>query len=1003
MRPPVGRVYRSGGQEKAHRAILNQPLLSSDDSVMVLEKATKDRQKVRTREATTIMTGMAEPAKPPSAIEEQDVSAQRGGAAAAHDSEDVFAAEEILVRTRLRPPFRASGTIHRHRLQEMVAEVRRHTLSLVKAPAGYGKSSVLGQWFDALRRDGFAVGWLSLDSISDDLTGFFRYVLAALQISRPNFGQRMSPLLGLARRPTVVQIKAAFLDAIMDADEDLFLFIDDFHLVEDDEISKTIHSILTNPPHNLHIVLSSRHVPSFSLSSLRSKGNLLEIEGDALRFDNGEAREFLQLAGHRTLLESQVETLVDRTEGWAAGIQLASISLAQKSNTTSFFSFISGSHHHLSEYLADDVLRNLNADTYDFLLSTSVLSRLCPELCDALTGRDNARQQLNLLERQSLFLCSLDNERVWYRYHHLFARFIGQKQIERDPASIVVLHRRASDWFARQGLIEEAFDHAIEAGDMMRAGELLELSCSRLFYKGGLSTILRWSDRIPADTLQKFPRAKLEIAFSIILEWRFDEAAKIIEAVERTISAESRSARDEKGVSIGDVLIHRKMMLNHFMDDTIATERLIQEAIDKFPDGDPYLRGNFETCLVYTWREMYRLQNTDKIDARARGFYEKAGSTFVLVWHEAIMGPTYFLRGDTELAINSLQTAMKIAESLHGGASPLMAIPALLLAEVLYEGNRCAEASALIEKFGGMAETLGFVDQLVSFYVTKTRLLVRAGQMEDAKNTLRQGRLSAEKHGFIRLKRFLELEEVVMAIATTDLDAVKRFLADGSESEREKVLRPGSHTTTRDEAHAVRIARSLSAMGDHAQAIAILRRWTAFAAARGALRSEVRLLIVLAVAQARDGREGEAMRSLREAVKKAVRPRIIRSFLDEGPAVRTLLEKLFKGTEDIASQTVGFGQDLIKAFAAEDRESASHVENHFGDAEDDAPLLPEQLNEREIEIMRMVAGGLSNKEIGLRVGLTEGSVKWYMQTIFTKFDVRRRSQAVLRARKFGII
>ena len=893
----------------------------------------------------------------------------------------------LLAQTRLFPPSLAGGSMRRQRLSDMPEIIRRKALTVVKAPAGYGKSTLLAQWYADLHGQDTVAGWVSLDLAPDDLVSFFHYVIAAVRISRPEFGGQSLDLLSQLKRPSASEASTAFVNGIMQEKSEVILFLDDAHLATDPDVVAALGHIVARPPANLHLVAATRHSLPFPLSGLRSRGQLAEISSDLLRFDHAETTDFLRAAGHETLTAPQIETLVDRTEGWAASIQLASIALNQHPDFGTLLPLLSGTHRHISEYLADDVLNNQPPSTVDFLLRTSILQRFCAELCDAVTGLDNAGEELHRLESQSLFLSSLDNERRWFRYHHLFARFLYRRLTDRDPAQAATLHQRASDWFAQRGMNEDAFNHAIEAGDMVRAAEILDKNCSTLMYSGGTSTLLRWHRQIPSAILQKYPRPRLDFAFSLILEWQFEEARIII------IDIDQCHIEDD---TIRNILIHRKMMLYHFMDDTLRTDAVISEIGEQFPDSDPYLRGNIDTCRIYTNRQMFRLSGADKLDLRARQHYQRSGSIFVLVWHDTVMGPTYFQRGDSDQAVDSLQAAVKTAEAISGRSSVLTAMPALLLAEIHYECNDIDKADALVRKYGVEAEKQGFVDHLVAFHVTRLRLAVLRGESVEAARYLRLGQCLAERYDFVRLRHFLDHEEIRLAAAAHDLQRIKSFRTGLTAEDMERLSRPGNRSTTADEGLALAWCRACSALGDHPEAVTVLRRWALLLGNRGAVRSEVRMLALLSVVLARDGREGEALRTLRDALRKAESPRLVRSFVDEGAPMQALLRRMFEGTPQGAA--TAFGRRLLDLFPTADGQDPPVL------AEDpDAPLLPEQFNARESEVMKLVAAGLSNKEIGNRLGLTEGVVKWYLQRAFEKLGVRRRSLAVLKARKFGII
>lgn len=908
-----------------------------------------------------------------------------------------------VVGTRLRPPVRMQGTLNRARLSELIGEVGRRLLTIVKAPAGYGKSSVLGQWYFDLVGQGRAAGWVSLDDSADDLGSFFRHVVGAVQRTRPDFARRLALLLSSTQRASISRVTTGFANSVLDANEEIFLFIDDFHFATDPEVLEAFEIILRRAPEDLHIIVSTRHSLPFPISGLRSKGRLIEVDGDQLRFDSSEAFELLNRSGIGHLSREDLDTLLDRTEGWVASIQLAAIAFRQTRDKQRIFSILNGDHRHLTEYLAEDVVNHQPPSTVEFLLRTSILSRLCPELCAAVTGNEGARDEIDAIERQSLFLFSLDGERQWYRYHHLFARFLRRRLQDREPELLPLLHRRASEWFAENALFEEAFAHALEAGDVESAARLLDLSCDRLFYKGGMSTLLRWAHKIPAAVLRKFPRTRLQIAWSIILEWRFDEAAKIIAEVEADFSGESKSVPVLPGqVAIASLIGHRKMMLHHFMDDTPTANQILSDIGPDFPEDDPYLLGNIQTSSIYTRRETFRLDDVEKMDARARDLYEISGSIFVLVWHETVLGPTYYLRGDMELAERSLRAAMSMAETIDGSLSSLYAMPALLLSQILYERNECKAAQAIIDAVGNEAERRGFVDHLVAYYLTKARLLAMRGHFEEALNIVKWGKRSADRFGFERLLAWMEFEEIRLSVRMNELDTVKRFLRDQNERVQE-ALRPGRHTTTRDEAKVLAWSKAKCATGEYAEAICALRRWALFAEGRGAIATEVRILVSLTLALAFDGREGEALRCLREAVKKAARPRMIRSFLDEGGVLEVLLKKCFKGADAVMGPTATFGLEIISLMSSTGKDHAEEPESAAPGNGQEVRSLPEQLNERESEVLKCVSLGLSNKEIGDRLGLTEGSVKWYLQQIFEKLDVRKRTMAVARARKFGLV
>ena len=910
-----------------------------------------------------------------------------------------------LMRTRLRPPSRGGGLIDRKRLSATFERIRTRRVVFVKAPAGYGKSSLLHHWFDRASETEDIVGWLSVDAVYDDLRAFFFHIAAAIREHHPNFGDAFVEFLKSAMEPSVHRMAAAFLNELIDIDDHVVLFIDDFHLIRDPEILSVICAVVTDAPANLHLVLASRQAFPMSLARLRMMGQVEEVDAENLRFDADEVQQFFSLAGHSGLTDQERDGILGQTEGWAAAIQLTAISVAQSGNARTLLQKFSESNHAVSDYLLDDVINRLAPSTVDFLLKTSILNAFNTDLATAVAGSENTRAEIDGLEKQSLFIFSLDSERNWYRYHHLFAELLQRMLHERAPEIVADLHLKASDWYAAHGNTEAAFDHALAAGDEYRAAAIIESTCTQIFYAGRSSALLRWSSKISRKVLEGFPRLLLEIAWSITIRWKFDEARDMIANVEDRI----RTMRDEDGNAetidaLSHVALHRKMMLALFMDDMPAVEGFVLELLHDFPSDEPYLRGSVESALIAARREMYRFENIDKMDRWGREFFQRSGSRFVLVWHQSILGPTYHTRGDTKLAEEVLTDAMEIAEYVDGPQTPLQAIPALLLAEIRYEQNDLQTAAALLDRFGSLANEQGFIDQLAAYHVTRARLLSREGKTEEAHRCLDDGLSSAAFHGFDRLTARLEHEMLRQTERLGDFGPARDIVTRAARPDQRKRLMPGDHTTSADEAFVLAWRLAQHRVGTPRDTVDVLKRWVTFAANRGAVRTEVRMQIALAQSLMTLGEDGEALRRMRAAVQKAAPAQLVRSFLEDGAPVYNILKRLFSGPDEPTDPVNHFGTDLLAAFAMEPgMTQTADIAPDVTVAAEEHAMPPESLSERECDVLRLVSCGLSNKEIAAKLGFTEGTVKWYMQQIFLKLDVRRRSLAVRRARQYGIL
>jgi LuxR family transcriptional regulator, maltose regulon positive regulatory protein len=910
-----------------------------------------------------------------------------------------------LTKTRLRPPNRVAGLIPRKQLDAIVTRIPNRRLVFVKAPAGYGKSSQLHRWYTTLAADDALIGWLSIDRSIDDLRTLFFYIASSIREQEPAFGSEFLAFLDSSRDPTVERVTSAFVNELFETSRQVFLFVDDMHLLTDDSAKRALETVLHDAPRNFHLVVASRQSLPFSLARLRMLGEIDEIDVEQLKFNAEDITDFIQLSGREPLPDEAVGQLLAATEGWAAGVQLATISISQHDGVGQFLDRFTGENRAVSEYLLDDVIDRLPDATVEFLLKTSILEIFSEELCDFVVGNHESGEQIRDLSAQSLFIFSLDEEQNWFRYHHLFSELLQRILRKRAPDSIRGLHQKASEWFAANKQIDLAFSHAVKAEDWLAAATILESSCNDLFYGGKLSTLIKWADAIPPEVRANFPRLQLEIAWSIILEWRFDDAARIIKGIEDKIAGwRAEGKRPDYVETISRIVLHRKMMLALFSDDMPTVERYVLELLHDFPSEDPYLRGTLENCLIYARREMFKLDNVDKMDRWARDFFERSGSKFVMVWHESILAPTYHLRGDTDLAENALVSAIEIAEYVDGPCTPLQAMPAMLLAEIKYEKNEIEAAEALVSRFGQHAEKQGFVDHLAAYYVTRARLLQRAGKFDEAAKVIAEGRGTAEFRGFTRLARRLDYEATCLAARSGDLAALQRTLEWSALPSERPRLTPGQHSISYDEQCVLGWQYACSQLGSPRDAIGVLRKWVSFAVDRGAVRSEVRFLIALSLCLSLAGEEGEALRKMRSAVQKALKPRYLRSFIDGGEPVLLLLRKLFSEGLEGTGPVGEFGRELIAGFSGESASgspTSALVPLQENNESEHAP--PESLSERERDILRLVAWEKSNKEIARTLGMTEGTVKWYMQQVFLKMDVRRRSTAVRRARQFGML
>ncbi len=908
----------------------------------------------------------------------------------------------VVIQTKLVPPVRETGLVARKRLITRLSNSTDQTLVVVKAPAGYGKTIFAGQWFAALDPAVELAGWYSLDTADNDLGRFFTYLVAALQLKVESFGATVLAQLNAGVRPSSASLSGAFLNEIAVLDRQVSIVLDDFHILDNTEITDAIGQIVSNAPANLRMLISSREIPQLPLGRLRALGRLVEINSEELRFRRTEIGSFMSLAGHPGLSAGQIYSLEKHTEGWAAGLQLASISLLNRDDVDEFISTFSGGYRGVADFLAEDVLQRQDEEIRQFLLQTSILERLSPALCNAVTGTENGRRMLDILESKSLFLFSLDDESEWYRYHHLFSEFLRKYLNTRHPDRVMRLHTRASDWFAGHDFIEEAIQHALAGQDTERAAQLLEKACDDLFYSGRLSTLAEWYKQIPEENLNKCPRVLLDQAWSEILEWKFSVADGLLDRV-RAILEEKETTGDPESelVYLFPMLKHREMMYALFRDDVLLVEHSCEKILQDFPVTDPYLKGNLYTCLIYAQREMFNFSDVNRFDALSLQLYEEADSRFVLIWHNSILGPTELERGDLDRAEEALALGRSIAREISGELSPLAAMPGILLAEVFYERNQLDEADTLLEQYLPLASQTGFVDQLIAGYTCRARRLIAVGAGAEAKRVLREAEALAVKQGFTRFGMSIKAEYARQALLDRDFETAKNLFQDIFGQAEAKSFYPVGRVTSLDATRALTWCRLARFEGFGDAASLICRKWIHFADKRKAVRTATQFSVLLALILKEQGDLLASMRALRQALSIAKSGGFIRTIIDGMVDDVILLGKFIDGQCLTDDPLLVFANQLMEIISAERGIGIPIPQVSQTESNLDMPMEP--LSEREREILQMVANGLLNREVANSLSLTEGSVKWHLQQIYDKLGTRRRAQAVQRAKNLGLI
>jgi LuxR family maltose regulon positive regulatory protein len=943
-----------------------------------------------------------------------------------------------LLSTKLNVPSVRTNLVARPRLIEQLEEGVRTKLTLVVAPAGFGKSTLLAEW--VLQRD-LPVGWLSLDQDDNDLNRFFTYFVVAIQTVEADIGgEALSMLRG--SRPTQ-NVLTVLLNDLATVSHDLTLILDDYHVIEDESVHSALAFLLQHLPPQAHLMIASRADPLMPLSRLLAGGQLMRLSDSNLRFTDEEAAAFFRETMSLNLPTKDVAALEEKTEGWIAGLQLAALSLRGRKDPSGFVSAFAGTDRHVFDYLAEEVLGRQPQDVRTFLLQTSVLDRLSGSLCDALTGREDGEARLKELERTNLLLVPLDEERRWYRYHHLFSEFLRERLRRENAGLVSELHSRASVWHERNGTASEAVGHALAAQDFSRAGYLAERSVDEIAGRGERPAIQVFLRALPREVVHSRPG--LLILYAVYVpdpSGRLDAYEPLLREAERMLGlAEAHTA---EGTSSGmTVTYDDKELANYaglittvrafYAGMRVETERAImlgRRGLELLSEDNLTARTLATINLATVYLDSGDLAAARQAIGEAFNVSRIAGFPTRIASCLVLQGRLQTLQGHLSEAAETYGRLLRLStehgEALseeEGGEAHIG------MGEVLLERNdleaamrHLQEGVELLLKWSGIGVTanrilkgteaygraarpdeisidFAAVPGVVSGYVALARARRAQGDAEGAFEELRKAdRIANNPHIGNRWKVRVEAWQARLHVARGDLRAASRW-AQAREfgTENEFVYSPESeleHTT---------LARLLIARGRPGEASRVLERLleAAETGARGQTVIEVLVLKALALRAKND--EPEALAALRRALTLAGVKGYVRTFADEGAPMLDLLHRVLKArgrkSPGIEGEVpVEYLGKLLEALGV--TVMAPSMVHSRGTG---APVLEPIITERELEVLKLLDSDLTNKEIAATLFVSSDTVKSHTKHLYRKLGVRARHQAVARGRELGLL
>jgi LuxR family transcriptional regulator, maltose regulon positive regulatory protein len=898
-----------------------------------------------------------------------------------------------ILATKLYTPPPRSKVVLRPRLIEQLNEGLHRKLTLISASAGFGKTTLVSEWAASC---GQPVAWLSLDEGDNDPIGFLAYLVAALQTVTPKIGAGVLRTLQSPQPPPIESILIALLNETTALPDNFILVLDDYHTIDSKPVDNALAFLLEHLPPHMHLVIATREDPHLPLARLRARGQLTELRAIDLRFTPAEAADFLNQLMGLNLSAEDVTALEARTEGWIAGLQLAALSMQGHQDTTSFIKSFTGSHHFVLDYLVEEVLGQQSESIQTFLLQTSILDRLCGPLCDAVLGSPSVSGQetLEYLEHVNLFIVPLDNERRWYRYHHLFADVLRMHLMAEQPDQVSTLHRRASEWYEHNGSTDNAIRHALAARDFERAAGLIELVWPAMGRSYQSSTWLGWVKTLPDELVRLRPVLSVAYAYALFGAGEREDVEARLRDAERWLD----TTADTAGMIVADKAEFHRLpgMIALFRaaqalarGDMPEAAKNARRALDLAPEDAHLMLGGAASVLgLAAWASgdlntAIRLTAEGTANVQLAGYLSQAiGGTIVLADLQIIQGRLHEAMTTYE---RTLQWAMEPGAPIQRGAADMYvgmsalhrehndletATQHLLTSQTLgtlagmpqNPYRWCAAMARIREAQGDLDGALELLDQAGRLYdgafspnvrpiaTRKTRVWVAQGRLGEALGWAREQGLSVENE----LSYLHEFDHITLA----------------------RVL----------------LARYDSADDSISGVVGLLERLLKAAEEGGRMGSVIEILVLQALAYHVQGDLPAALLPLQRALALAEPEGYVRMFLDEGSSMLQLLREA-SAREIMPDYT----DKLLAAFEAEQRKSEDKP-----DLSPTEPLI-DPLSQREIKILQLIAQGLSNREIGERLFLALDTIKGHNRKIFDKLQVQSRTEAIARARELGLL
>jgi LuxR family maltose regulon positive regulatory protein len=938
-----------------------------------------------------------------------------------------MAHSDLLLVTKLYIPPASHNLVSRPRLTARMNDGLQCALTLVSAPAGFGKTTLLSEWIHTLapippgprggvgagsptgRREtgttipkggcalgGFPEGrlrsavraaWVSLDSGDNDPARFWAYFIAALETLQPGIGESAMALLQSSPTPPVEIFLTSLINAAAAIPQDFALVLDDYHVIEAQMVHDAVAFLLDHLPPAMHLIIASRADPPLPLPRLRARGQLVELRAADLRFMPDEAAAFLNQVMGLNLTPENIATLESRTEGWIAGLQLAALSMRGREDVSNFLAAFAGSQHYILDYLVEEVLQRQPAEIQTFLLRTSILDRMTGPLCDALLADMSlppGQETLDYLEHANLFIIPLDDRRQWYRYHHLFGEFLRSRLKQVQPEQVAALHRRAAEWYEQgatslgdKGLVIDAIRHALEAADFERAASLIEQHARETLMRGETSTLQGWLRALPESMVRARPYLGLARAWSLVVAGQLSTAEPYLQEAIRLAAPADVKIQSEAAA------------LNAFIatlrGDVPRAIEFARQALERLPVDDLFLRGMAALNLGMAYDISEDIAAASQAYTEAQAIGQAASNSLLSLMAKVQLADLKAQQGELHAAGDLYQQAIRLAGG-PGKQLPFTGIAYASLGRLLYEWNDLDGAARCLTTCVELGRQWVSADMRLAGSVSLAQVRQAQGDTENAQELSREAE-QAMQQGQVVSPATIGVARAYQARLWLRQGAIEAAIRWADEYR----ARPGDasgYPGYLRHIEGASWARVLMAQGQAESAVSLLESLLRAAESAGQTGYVIELMALQALVFQSMGDPAQAAAMLTQALRLAEPEDYVRTFVDEDEPMRALLKKL----EIRDWRLESYVQRLLASFDG----PSSRTSNL-------QPPISNLLSEREREVLRLIADGLSNQEIADRLVVAVSTVKTHINNIYAKLGVRSRTQAAARAREMGLL